>query len=98
VFPLHAETVDRKDEVKELKARCDAELAQTAEKSGQIIAEAQQEAQKSGENIDATVGQAHELEFVKVKKEFDQVKSNLYTQWRRIIDSATQPLRAHESD
>jgi hypothetical protein len=33
-----------------------------------------------------------------VKREFDQVKSDLDTQSRRIIDSATQQLRAQESD
>ena len=92
VFRLHAETVDRKEEVNELKQRYEDEIALAEAKSRSCIEEAQKQVQSYRENIDATVRMAYDTEFQKVRKEFDSIKNKLETQSKSIIDTAKAQL------
>ena len=97
VFRLHAETVDRKDEVNELKARYEDELSAAVAASQKSIDQAQNEVQNYRQNIDALVRRAYETEFSKVRKQYDDVRSRLEAQSKRIIEGANEQLASLKS-
>jgi serologically defined colon cancer antigen 8 len=72
-----AERVDRKDEIFELKAKYEEELASAITASQKSTDGAQKEVQNYRENIDATVRRAYEAKFSKTKKRFEDVRARL---------------------
>jgi serologically defined colon cancer antigen 8 len=98
VFRLHAETLDRKEEVNDLRAHYEEELALAAEKSKQLIDEAQQNNQNYTEKAESVVRKAYDDEFAALQQQFNEIKSGLESQSQQLIDSSTQRIDALKAE
>jgi serologically defined colon cancer antigen 8 len=92
VFRLHADSIDHRDEVSQLKARYESELSQIEAESRDNLARAQVEANNYHPAIERTVRSEFETKFTQTKIQFDAAHEKLEADSNRAIETATARL------
>ena len=92
VFRLHAESIDRKDDVKRLHAQLEDELLASTTKTSQSLNAAQNAMQTWSSDLETSVRDAHESAFRTAQKAYDERRGELEERSRRLVDFASSSL------
>lgn len=89
VFRLHAESVDRKDDVAKLAQKLNDELDESKKASENALREVEKGLTTYRQNIDATIRQSYESEFSSVRKQFDNVRTQIESDSNSLIKTTS---------
>jgi serologically defined colon cancer antigen 8 len=86
IFRLHSESLDRRDLVSHIKQRCEKEISNIVEQSGEAIKQAQQDAGDYKDSLERIMREEYEAKFQNHSSECTALKERLEAEAKALAD------------
>jgi serologically defined colon cancer antigen 8 len=86
VFSLHAESVDRKDDVSRLQARLEVELATSVSNATAAIEEAEKQMRAVKADLESVIRQSYEAQFNAAQQKFDDQRARMEHKSHKMVE------------